>query len=89
MKCSKCGSAHRLEDHHVHPKVFFGRGRDNKYTVKLCHDCHCTLEQHILMIEAFVYRQPYGQRYRLEESDYERILRNFVRKSEIIYLEAS
>lgn len=89
MKCSKCSSTENLTDHHVHPRKWFGGGRGNKYTVKLCTTCHMRLERHILAVEAFVHDKPFGPRYRLGKEDYEKILRNFLGKSEVIYLEAS
>lgn len=88
--CSKCGSTERLEDHHVYPKCHFGgAGRDNTLTVKLCDKHHDRLEDIIQGIEAYTYDQPFGGRYKLEREDYERILRNFLARSKVVYIDCS
>jgi hypothetical protein len=84
MKCSKCESDSHLTDHHIHPVVFFQR-KNNNLKVCLCRLCHDKLEFNILSVESYVGNTKFGVRHKLERSDYEKILRNFLGNQTIIY----
>lgn len=83
---SFCGTAEQLQDHHVYPKCHYGKGQDNRYTVKLCAVHHRRIENYILGVESFLTGNAYGSRYKLEKEDYEKILRTFLARSRIIHM---
>ena len=83
--CSKCDSSQELTLHHCHPVVWYGR-KDNTIKVCLCIKCHHKLEMNILAVEGFVGNVKFGQRVRLPEEAYDRILRSFLGNREIIYV---
>lgn len=38
--CRKCRRKRELQKHHPLPRRWYGRGKSNNWTVKLCADCH-------------------------------------------------
>lgn len=85
MKCSKCGTNDRLTNHHLYPVVHYGNKRCG-IKICLCNYCHCKIEMIILSVESYVGDVPFGTRYRLERSDYDKITRHYLKKSTIIYV---
>lgn len=85
MKCNKCDSTKNLTDHHVYPVCHFGRKRDG-LKIKLCCHCHRRIEDYILSIESHLGNVPFGRRYRLDKSDYERTIHNFLHNRTIVYV---
>ena len=85
MKCSKCGSKERLTDHHVYPVCHFAHKRDG-LKIKLCVYCHRRIEDYILAIESHLGNVRYGERYKLDKSDYERTIHNFLHNRTIVYV---
>jgi hypothetical protein len=75
--CLKCNTGEKIQKHHVFPKFHFGY-RNNWHTVPLCDKCHRKIEANIASVESYVGNTKYGQRFKLEKSEYERILLNFV-----------
>lgn len=85
MTCSRCGTSDRLTEHHIYPVCHFGHKHDG-LKVKLCVSCHRRFEDCLLGIESHIGNIPFGKRYKLDKSDYERALRNFLHNRTIIYV---
>jgi transcription elongation factor Elf1 len=42
--CPKCNEERPLTKHHVYPKRWFGRGKENQQYLWICRECHDELE---------------------------------------------
>jgi hypothetical protein len=87
-RCSKCSSNIRLEKHHWYPRVHYA-GKRTGLQIWLCHDCHCRIENIILSVESYIGDVKFGTRYPLQKTCYDKITRNFIKSSNIIYVELS
>ena len=88
-RCSKCEGETRLEEHHFYPKVHYGNGHRNPHTITLCHECHIKIETIILSVESFIGYLKFGQRYKMDKESYNRIHRNWLKESKLLYLQFS
>lgn len=84
-KCEKCGSRQHPTEHHVRPKLFYGR---QGLTITLCCCCHRRIENIICAIEHHRSGLPYGQRFKLPGDEYDFIANNFCRK-ELVCMDSS
>lgn len=85
MKCSKCSTNECMTRHHQYPVCHFG-GKREGLKISLCHSCHCKIEMIIASVESYVGDVPFGTRFKLERSCYDRITRHFLKKAKIIYV---
>lgn len=85
MKCSRCYSTDKLTKHHQYPVVHFGHKKDG-LMLCLCQECHRKIENNILAVESHLGNLPFGVRYKLDRSDYDRITHNFLFGRQIIYV---
>lgn len=76
--CKRCGTKDNLTHHHILPRAF-NHSRKNKRTICLCENDHRHLELIILQVESTVGRVKFGNRYKLTNSDYFQIVKNFVK----------
>lgn len=87
MKCNRCGRGSdeaELTLHHQNPVCHYGR-KTNQLKICLCVKCHAKIETYILSVESHLGNIPYGRRYKLTKSDYERIAKNFLYGRQIVY----
>lgn len=74
-KCERCNTRHRPTRHHILPKVFFnGRGG----IAHLCFGCHRDIERIILKAERIASGNPKIARFKLHESEYKQIYKEFI-----------
>jgi hypothetical protein len=45
--CPKCHQYCKLTRHHVFPRRWFGKGKNNNYILLICKECHRELEKRI------------------------------------------
>jgi hypothetical protein len=82
MKCSHCEDGISLTQHHIWPHVHY---KDRGPRCWLCTKCHRKFEDIILGVESFVGNVHFGNRVKLKEEQYERLLRNFCHDRPIRY----
>jgi hypothetical protein len=85
MRCSKCEETDRLTGHHKYPVVHFGEKKEGLQII-LCVKCHRRIEDVYQAVESFIGNVPFGTRFRLDRSNYDRIVQNFLKNEKIIYL---
>lgn len=85
-RCSKCTGTERLSHHHWYPVVHYGE-RKGGIQIVLCRKCHSRIEDLYMAVESFIGNVPFGTRFRLDRSNYDRILQNFLRQENIIYVD--
>lgn len=85
LKCSRCFATEKLTKHHQYPVVHFGMKKGG-LQLCLCRDCHRRIEDIILAVESHLGNLPFGTRYKLDKSDYDRIVHNFIFGRKIIYV---